>query len=67
VRARAADAVTETGGCSANGCSHPGMVSTGTNADDAKTSGAITGNAAACADSGFPRTRPTVANIHDIE
>ena len=67
VSARTADAVTDTGWCSANGCSQPGIVSTGTNADEANTSGARTGNAAAWAVSGSPTASPTVAKIHDIE
>ena len=39
----AADAVSETGWFSANACSQPGMVLTGTNTEEAKTSGARTG------------------------
>src|SRR5215218_2642505 len=38
--ARTAAAVTGTGWCSANGCSQPGIESTGTNTDEANTSGA---------------------------
>ena len=45
-------AVTETGWFRANACSHPGMNSTAMNTDDANTSGASTGKAAACAVSG---------------
>jgi hypothetical protein len=41
------------------------MVLTGTNAEEANTSGAITGNAAACAVSGSPTARPTVAKTHE--
>ena len=41
------------------------MVATETNADEANTSGAITGNEAACAVSGSPTASPTVANTHD--
>src|SRR5436190_20929804 len=67
VRARAADAVTETGWWPANGCSQPGIELTATNAEDAKTSGAISGKAAACADSGLPRKRPTAANTQESE
>ena len=67
VRARAADAVTETGWWAANGCSQPGIEPTATNADEAKTSGAMTGKAAACADSGLPRKSPTAANTHESE
>ena len=36
-------------GCLAKPCSQPGIVLTGTNADDANTSGARIGNDAACA------------------
>src|SRR6266516_6442962 len=67
VSARAAEAVTDTGWCSANGWSQSGIVATGTNADEAKTSGAITGNEAACAASGLPIASPTVAKTQDIE
>ena len=49
VRSRTASTTTETGWCSANVCSHSGIVATGTNDDDAKTSGAMIGNAAAWA------------------
>src|SRR4249919_3324486 len=66
VRARNVSIVTETGWFLAHGCSHPGMLSTGTNAADANTSGASTGNAAACAVSGSFTANPTVAKIHDI-
>ena len=65
ISALTAEAVTETGWCSANGCSQLGMVLTGTNAEEANTSGAITGNAAACAVSGSPTARPTVAKTHE--
>ena len=46
-RARTADAVTETGWRVANSCSQLGIELTGTKADEANTSGAISGNAAA--------------------
>ena len=58
--------MTETGWFLAHGCSQPGMFSTWTNAADANTSGARTGNAAACAVSGSFTASPTVAKIHDI-
>ena len=64
-RARDADTTTDRGWCSANGWSQPGIVATGTNADEAKTSGAMSGKAAACAVSGSPTARPTAANTHD--
>ena len=65
MRARTADAVTDTGWYFANGWSQPGMLLTCTNADEAKINGATTGNAAACAVSGSPTARPTFAKIHD--
>src|SRR5262249_22998956 len=65
-RARTADAVAETGWLFAKACSQPGMDETGTNAEEAKTSGASTGNAAAWADSGSPTASPTTAKTHDI-
>ena len=46
-------AVTLTGWRSAHHFSGPGMVRAGTNALEANTSGASSGNAAACADSGL--------------
>src|SRR6266487_3040807 len=66
VRSRTAVMTAETGWCSAKPCSQVGMELTGTNADDAKTSGASTGNAAACDVSGSPTARPTRANTQDI-
>src|SRR5205823_4276887 len=66
-RARTAEAVADTGWWFANACSHPGIELGDTNADDANTRGASTGKAAACAASGSPTARPTVAKIHDIE
>src|ERR687898_2716682 len=65
--ARTADAVTETGWCSANPCSHVGIDATGMNSDEAKISGKTIGNAAACAVSGSPTANPTPAKTHDIE
>src|SRR6266536_3614093 len=65
-RSRTADTVTDTGWWRANTWSQLGIELTGTNADDAKTSGASTGNAAAWAVSGSPTARPTVANTHAI-
>ena len=59
-------AVADTGWCFANTWSHPGMLLTWTNAEDANTSGASTGNAAAWADSGSPTISPTAAKIHAI-
>ena len=43
------------------------MVATGTNADDANTSGARIGNDTACAVSASFTERPTMANTHDSE
>ncbi|GAA2088960.1 hypothetical protein GCM10009759_11470 [Kitasatospora saccharophila] len=63
---RTAPAVMVTGWWSAKTWSQPGMVAVGTNAEDAKTSGARTGNAAAVAVSGSPTARPTTANTQDI-
>src|SRR5688572_27365816 len=63
--ARTAEAVTDTGWLCAKACSQPGIASTGTKADEAKTSGAITGNAAACAASGFPTASPSEAKIQE--
>ena len=57
--------VTDTGWCSAKTRSQPGMVLTGTKLFEAKTKGAIIGKAAACADSGSPTSRPTVASIQE--
>ena len=65
IRCRAADAVSETGWFSANGCSQPGIVLTGTKTEEANTSGARIGNAAACAVSGSLTAMPTIAKIHD--
>src|SRR3954468_3251017 len=67
VNARTASTVTLTGSCSAKVWSQPGIVSSGTNALDAKINGASTGNDAACAVSGSPVTRPTSANTHVSE
>src|SRR6266511_2833220 len=67
VSARTAEAVADTGWCLAKACSHPGIEETGTNAEEANTSGSNTGNAAAWAASGSPTASPTVAKIHDIE
>src|SRR5206468_7379026 len=55
----------DTGWFLTNGWSQLGIVATRTNADDAKTSGAMTGNDAAWAASGSPTARPTAANTHD--
>ena len=65
--ARVADATTETGWCSANGWSQLGIAATGTNTEEANTSGAMIGNAAACAVSGSLTASPTVAKTHDSE
>src|SRR4051794_9637969 len=67
VSARAASTTTETGWFSAQPCSHDGIVATGTNADDANTSGARIGNDTACAVSASFTMRPTMANTHDSE
>jgi len=62
---RTAEAVTETGWWSAKAWSHPGIVSTGTNAEEANTSGAMIGKAAAWAVSGSPTASPTNAKTHE--
>src|SRR5215207_3944477 len=67
VRARAASTTIDTGWFSAQPCSHDGIVATGTNADDANTSGARIGNDTACAVSASFTMRPTMANTHDNE
>ena len=64
-RERAAEAVTDTGWCSANGCSHEAIRLAGTNTVEAKTSGAMIGNAAACAVSGSFTASPTPANTQE--
>src|SRR4029077_3083911 len=58
---------TDTGWFFAHGCSHDGMVATGTNADDANTSGARIGNDTACAVSASFTESPTMANTQDSE
>src|SRR6266545_1886417 len=63
--ARAASMVTDTGWWLAKTCSQPGMNDVSTKADDAKTSGAISGNMAAWAVSALGTLRPTRATIHD--
>ncbi len=63
--ARTAATVTDTGWWAANAWSQPGIAVTGTKAEDANTSGAMTGNAAAWAVSGSPVRSPTVANTQD--
>jgi hypothetical protein len=65
VRSRTAVTTADSGWCSAQYWSQSGIDSTGTNALEAKTSGAKIGKAAACAVSGSPTRRPTVAKIHD--
>src|SRR5690349_6489193 len=67
VSARAASTTIDTGWFSAQPWSHDGMVATGTNADDANTSGARIGNDTACAVSASLTMRPTMANTHDSE
>src|SRR5215471_14277472 len=67
VSARAASTTIDTGWFSAQPCSHDGMVATGTNADDANTSGARIGNDTACAVSASLTMSPTMANTHDSE
>ena len=62
---RTALTISETGWCSAKTRSQSGIVFVGTKADDAKTSGARTGNAAAWADSGSRTQSPTVAKTHE--
>ena len=64
---RTASIAIETGWFLANAWSQPGIEPTGTNADDAKTSGARMGNDAACAVSALLTDRPTIAKIHDRE
>src|SRR5262245_58997737 len=67
VSARAASTTIDTGWFSAHPCSHDGMVATGTNADDANTSGARIGNETACAVSESRTVSPTIANTHESE
>src|SRR6476469_5403301 len=67
VRSRAALTTAVTGWWFANTWSQPGIDSTGTNADDAKTSGARIGNEAAWAVSASGAMRPTIANTHESE
>ena len=67
VSARAASTTTDTGWFSAQRLQPAGIVATGTNADDANTSGARIGNDAACAVSASCAVRPTIANTHDSE
>src|SRR3954452_10487660 len=67
VSARAASTTIDTGWFSAQPCSHDGIVATGTNADDANTSGARIGNDTACAVSASFTIKPTMANTHDSE
>src|ERR671937_1772020 len=62
--ARQARAVTETGWWAANGRSQPGIEATGTNTEEANTSGASTGNAAAWAVSGSPTANPNADQRH---
>ncbi len=66
VSSRTAVVTAETGWLRAKVCNHPGIDVTGTNADDAKISGARTGNESAWAASASRATSPTVANTHDI-
>src|ERR1043166_6766745 len=63
VRERAASTTIDTGWFSAQPCSHDGIVATGTNADDANTSGARIGNDTACAVSALGVDRPMIAKI----
>src|SRR5438552_12221900 len=65
VRARTAVATIETGCRVANSCSQLGIELTGTKADEANTSGAMIGNAAAWALSGSAITSPMAANTHE--
>src|SRR5262245_46605445 len=67
VSARAASTTIDTGWFSAQPWSHDGIVATGTNADDANTSGARIGNETACAVSASFVMRPTMAKTHDNE
>src|ERR1700683_3891496 len=67
VRTRTALTTAVTGWCLANACSQPGIVATGTKADEANTSGASSGNDAACAVSLSGTERPTIATSHDSE
>ena len=46
-------------------CSHSGIVSGGTNAEDAKVSGKIAMNPNAFADSGLETISPIQANTHE--
>src|SRR5262245_1696206 len=67
VSERAASTTIDTGWFSAQPCNHDGIVATGTNADDANTSGARIGNETACAVSASFTMSPTIANTHDSE
>ena len=61
IRTRAALITRVTGWCSAQTCSQPGMLETGTNADDANVSGRSTGNPISCAVSEFDAESPMTA------
>ena len=56
-----------TGWLFANVCRAPGIVATGTNADDANTKMAMIGNYAACAASAFGVLNPMNEKTHDNE
>ena len=59
--ARAALMTTVTGWCAANACSQPGMLETGTKADDANVRGSRIGKPMSCAVSLFGAARPMTA------
>src|SRR6266550_2475185 len=63
--ARTALTVIVTGWWAAKTWSQPGIDVSGTNAEDANTSGASSGKAAAWALSGSPVARPMLANSHE--
>src|SRR6476620_4465583 len=67
VSERAAFTTTDTGWFLAQPCNQDGIVATGTNADDANTSGARIEKDTACAVSASFTVRPTMANTHDSE
>ncbi len=64
-RARAASTIVVNGLCSATGCSHPGIDSTGTNADETNVSGKRTVNPNAFDASGDEAVSPMSANTHE--
>src|SRR5215208_6372561 len=65
IRARTALTVMVTGWRSAHAWSQPGIDARGTKADEANTSGTVSGKVAAWALSALRTPRPTMANSHD--